>query len=171
VTTHTSQSTTESTPERHQNPNKPAQEGNLSQIGDHLAGVLGDRLNRSTVQITRGQYRNASEVVGPAFRERLEQFVSVANRTETESDDRLAGQLERTARTQRNVSEQLQEFNDTRREYRQARRRGNETRARRLARELTRSADRMRASRDFSFAIMERFRIRRRSTSNATRPR
>lgn len=126
---------------RHQNPGRTVEQGNLSSVSASLASSLSGRLARSSITLSQDQYDLAREYVGDEYRQSLQQYVEVADQTPTDSDDRLADRFSRVSEDQRRLANQLERIDETSREYRQARRTGNSTRAEQLARELRRLAD------------------------------
>jgi molecular chaperone GrpE (heat shock protein) len=127
--------------DRHQNPANDTEAGDLSRVSRLLSSSLSSRLGDSSVSLSQEQYEIAKDYVGPEYREGLGRYFEVAAQTETESDDQLAEQFNRTSRQQQRLADRLEEFNETRREYREARQAGNDTRAEQLARQLRRQAD------------------------------
>jgi hypothetical protein len=137
-----------STATRHQNPDAKTENGDLTRVSNHLAGLLSRQLQDSTIQISQGEYELAREAVGPEYRERFGQYVDVAGRTDTQEDDQIASRFEQTATEQRNLADTLSEFDKTRNAYLEAKQRGNTTRARELAHRLEQLSAEMRSSRD-----------------------
>lgn len=129
-----------STAPRHRNPADVDEDGDLAATGEWLADRLADRLGDGAVRIDRGQYEAARRVVGDEFDSRLARLVDVAGETGTARDDRVASRLSDARDRQRRFTEAVADYRETRRAYRAARRAGNETRARALARELERAA-------------------------------
>lgn len=124
----------------HERPSLVAEEGDTESVQDWLSGVLGERLEGSAIQLSQGQYEAAEALVGEAFEDRVGQYVDVAGETDDETDDET-GESYRTAREQqRTLVNRTRDFERTRREYERAREAGNESRARRTARRLTRLA-------------------------------
>lgn len=129
-----------STVPHHRNPATVDRAGDLAATSEWLAGRLADRLGEGAVLVERGQYDAARRVVDDRFDDRLARLVDVAGATEGNRDDRLAVRLSRTRQHQRRFVDAVADYRETRRAYLAARRAGNETRARTLARELERAA-------------------------------
>ncbi|QLH76891.1 hypothetical protein HZS55_06055 [Halosimplex rubrum] len=120
----------------HDDPNAVSEGGDISEVEGWLTDRLANRLGDSAVQISQGQYEQAQSIIGDDYDSRLEQLIDVAGETEGDSDDEAADRLSIIQRAQRNYSAAASEYNETYREYQEAREASNETAARRYAREL-----------------------------------
>lgn len=130
-----------STVPRHRDPATVDRAGDLAATSEWLAGHLAERLGEGAVRVERGQYDAARRVVGDRFDDRLDRLVDVAAATDDAGDDRLAARLSLTRERQARFTDAVADYRETRRAYLAARRAGNTTRARALARDLERTAE------------------------------
>jgi len=128
----------------HSNPNNVSEDGDLTAVRGWLGRELANRLGDSAIQISEGQYERGRSIIGDDYDSRLAQLVDVIGDTDTDEDNDLGTTLGETQRTQRNFSRAIQEYERTYGDYREARENGNETAARRYARELQRQGERVR---------------------------
>ena len=134
---------TNNTTIQHERPSEVSADGDTEQVKRWLERRLARQLGGSAANISQGQYERGRAVLGSEYSSRLDQYVSVAGETETESDDR-AGQTYREAQqNQREYANATQEYRETYETYERARRNGNTTGARRAARELERLSERV----------------------------
>ncbi len=127
----------------HVDPDATNQNGDLGGIQRALASRMADRLAGSSLQLSQGQYERADELVGEEYQDQYGKYVDVAG--ETDEDD--ASETLNTARDQQeDLIESVREYNETRQEYQEAKRNGNEQRARRLARDLEQQSQNVTAS-------------------------
>lgn len=126
------------TADPHLNPDEADGDGNLARLEAELAGRMLDRIGRSTVSVERGDYERARAVVGNEYDDLLRQYVVVANATE--GGEERAERFLDIQREQREFTDSVAAYNETRTQYEAAKRAGNETEARELARELDRIA-------------------------------
>lgn len=138
------QNETDGTPVRHENPVSADDESDPSQVSSYLLDSLASRINKSVIELDRGEYERARRLVGNDYDRRLAQLVDVE------------GDVDVRYETLRSAQSNQQEFVNTTQNYRQtyeayvdARQAGDEERARTLARELTRIGENVsRASRE-----------------------
>lgn len=125
---------------RHVNPDRAGERGNLEDVELWLAARMGDRIERSSVQLSQGEYEEARSLVGEDYRQLLGKYVDVTGET-GERDDGSVDRFAQARETQDELVSQVQEYQETREEYREAKENGDEERARELARDLQRQAD------------------------------
>lgn len=125
---------------RHEDPDRVNQRGDLENVEGWLAGQLTERLSRSSIQLSQGQYDAARQMVGEDFRERYGQYVDVAGETGDDSaaSTEPAEQFESAQENQQAYTDSVQDYRETYDQYRDAKANGNQTQARTLARELER---------------------------------
>jgi len=128
----------------HENPDEVSAFGNLEQVRSWLSKALVDRLSQSTIQLQQGEYERARGLLGDRYNDRLGQFVDVIGETATDGDDGNDDAYRDVQRSQRNYTSAVREYEQTYDEYERAVENGNETRARRLGRELDDQATRVR---------------------------
>lgn len=126
----------------HEHPDRTSGNGDSGVLSERLARELARRLEESTTNISEGEYERGEELLGPEYRDRIAQYTEVTGEADGdpgssgESDRRTAGTFVSIADRQRNLSQTLRTYNETRSSYRRAYDRGNETHARELARDL-----------------------------------
>lgn len=127
---------------RHTNPNETEREGEetLSELRQQLAGRLADRLAESSLRVSQEQYSRARELLGEEYLDTLEKYADVA---EEQGNEETANELEQAGRIQRNFTDSVQAYHNTREEFREAKQEGNDGEARRLARKLDGIAQRI----------------------------
>ncbi|WP_255196484.1 DUF4129 domain-containing protein [Halorarius litoreus] len=118
---------------RHIDPDETNQDGDLLGVQSALAQRMAQRLSGSSVQLSQDQYDLANELVGQEYQDQYGKYVDVAG--ETDAEDR-AESFETAQQRQQELVSDVSEYNQKYEEYQEARRNGNEERARRLAREL-----------------------------------
>ncbi|MFB6296229.1 MAG: hypothetical protein ABEH66_05220, partial [Halobacteriales archaeon] len=121
---------------RHENPDEVDEDGDLGNVQSWLLGQINDRLEGSSVNVSRGRYEAAEGLLGNETRELLGQYVDVAGETESEEDDETAETVNETVAEQRDLAQTRRNYSETYEAYLEARENGNLSRARRLAREL-----------------------------------
>lgn len=126
-----------------ENPEEVDEAGNAEAVRRYLAQKLAERLAESSVRISQGQYERGQSVLGDEYDELLEKYVDVEGETE---DNSASQSFEEAGENQREFGSAVEEYNETYQEYLEAKEAGNTTRARELARELDRIADRMNSS-------------------------
>lgn len=126
---------------RHENPEAVDEEGSLAAVEAWLAGRMGGRLERSSVQLSRGEYERADSLVGEEYRDLLGKYVDVAGETRERDDDRASDRFRAAGDTQETFVSQVRRYRETHERYREARAAGDEARARELARDLAEQAD------------------------------
>ncbi|SEP29848.1 hypothetical protein SAMN04487948_13719 [Halogranum amylolyticum] len=124
---------------QHENPEATNQDGNLGQVEAHLSRVLAERLGESTVQLNQEEYQQARQLTGDEYSDALAKYIDVAGET---GNEQTAERFEQAQSTQQEYTNTVREFQQTHDEYQEAKQNGNEERARELARELTRLAER-----------------------------
>ncbi|MFC7140588.1 flagellar export protein FliJ [Halosimplex aquaticum] len=125
---------------QHDNPAKVSEKGDLIGVRQWLSNRMLDRLSTGAVELDQGQYEQARSLVGDEYNSRLEQFVDVIGETESESDDDSADAFQRAQRSQRNLTERVQRYEQTYDDYQEAVAEGDEAEAREHARQLQRIA-------------------------------
>jgi hypothetical protein len=122
---------------RHENPAGADEESNLGAVATHLESTLATRLDNSTLELSQRQYERARSVVGDGYDDQLTKYVDVAGPAGVEE----SGQSFREAQAnQRELVNETRTYWQTYDEYEEAKRSGNERRARRLARQLDETA-------------------------------
>jgi len=124
---------TNSSTTQHENPLGASADGDTDGLAAYLSNSLANRINNSTLQLSRGEYERADSLVDDQYQEVLGQYVDVAGSADGSVDPdnlRAAGQ------DQRRLVNETREFNDVYERYEEAKRSGDTERARRLAREL-----------------------------------
>ncbi len=104
----------------------------MAQVERWLVQSLADRLGKSAVRLESGEYDAARRLLGDEYESQLGRLVEVSGETNTTRT------YERTRKNQREVVRGASRYDRTLERYREAREAGNETRARRLARDLQR---------------------------------
>ncbi|WP_266080489.1 COG1361 family protein [Haladaptatus caseinilyticus] len=124
--------------DHHVNPSDVNREGELSELSQWYVSHLSSRLGSSTVKIKQGKYEDARSLVGSKYDSKLSQYVDVVGQTKTKRDDRIARELNETQRRQQTYANSVQRYRRLYTQYQQAKRNGNERKARRIARKLNR---------------------------------
>ena len=127
---------------RHEDPDESGSEGNLTDLRRWLAGRMDDALV-DCAQLVRVESGEACEVLSEEFPSLSSRYSEVARSTENPSDDNVNRVLNRTADRQHEFVRTVREYRATLAAYREARRENDAQRARDLARELSRQADRV----------------------------
>ncbi|WP_323191075.1 hypothetical protein [Halostella sp. PRR32] len=122
----------------HENPSEAGEEGDVDDVSDWLTARLADQLGESTLRLSQEEYDAARAVVGDGYSDRLERLVDVEGETGSDGNDSSA--FERAQENQQEFVSSAQAYRETRERYREAKRNGNESGARRLARTLDRIA-------------------------------
>jgi hypothetical protein len=130
------QTTDNNSSDRHEPKEQLNERGDNAALQQWLAGYLGSQIEESAVKLEQSEYERAKSVVGDSYREQLEKYVEVSEETEGETDDETAERFEETREQQQEYVSAVQKYRETYCEYQAARRAGNKTRARKLAREL-----------------------------------
>lgn len=126
---------------QHEDPDAASEDGDLADLRGWYESELGSRLANSTIQISQGEYERARSVLGDGYDSQLSKYVDVAGETPGESDDRTAEDFRAAKESQQEFASTVEEYRTTREQYLEARREGDEDRARELARELERLED------------------------------
>ncbi|AQL42261.1 hypothetical protein BV210_05830 [Halorientalis sp. IM1011] len=129
---------------RHEDPDEAGSEGDLEAVSRWLQGELADRLGGSAINLSQGQYEQASEILGDGYDERLDQFVDVAGETDGDEDDEQAETYGQAQENQSSFVDAVERYREGFERYREAREQGNATRARMVARTLREPAQRIR---------------------------
>ncbi len=124
----------ETEPVRHRDPRGLVEEGDLTELERALADLLASSLNESSVAIDRGEYERARSVLGDRYDSVLERYVRVTRETPEQRDN--TAQFRSTRDEQSAFVDTIRTYREKRTEYDQAKRAGDEGRARELAREL-----------------------------------
>lgn len=128
---------------QHERPDEASESGDSQQVSQWLERRLATQLEDSAVSISQGEYDQAKDVLGDDYSSRLNQYVSVAGETDTESDDSAAESYQEAQQNQSEYANATQEYRETYDRYQQARADGNTTAARQAARELERQSTRV----------------------------
>ncbi|MFB6130402.1 MAG: hypothetical protein ABEJ28_06240 [Salinigranum sp.] len=142
------------TPVRHENPASVDQSGDLAAVQAWLSGHMGQVLIDCTKQTQLGSSYVCSRL-DSEYPKWAKQYVDVAQRTDSKSDDNASRVLDDTRHNQRQLADSVRSFRRTYREYQRARENGDTARARRLGRRVISQADRVdatggRLSKDFA---------------------
>lgn len=137
---------------RHEDPRRAGEDGDTGRLESHLVSTLTERLGESTVRLNGSNYEGADEALGSEYSEALSKYVEVSG------DDRTARELRRAQERQRNLTDDVRRYRRTYERYEEAKRNGDDERARRLARQLNQIAsevDRTSAALNRSLARVE----------------
>lgn len=126
---------------QHEHPDEIDDDDDLEAVEGWLSDRMGDIHADCTEGISIGNF-DACEDLDEEYESMLERYVSVERDT-TDEDEQVAEEFNETRNQQAELAELLEEFNATYEDYREARRAGDEERARELARDLRRLADRI----------------------------
>lgn len=148
---------------RHRNPRVVDESGDLVAVRSWLASRLGSILIDCTTGLQRGRSAVCSRL-DEEYPKWLEKYVDVVDETTTDEDDTVGEAFRQAGRHQSTFRSRVTEFRETYRSYQEARSAGNTSRARQLARRLTRLS---RAINDSGGALTDDYRvISRRSDTN-----
>lgn len=125
---------------QHENPETVDEEGDLDAVTGWLAGRMAQRLQGSTLALSEGEYDRARQLLGDGYDDQLARFVDVAGDTDGTDDDDAGEALQAAQTDQREYTSKLRQYRRTLERYREARQAGDTAEARRIARELDRSA-------------------------------
>ncbi|ACV46229.1 MULTISPECIES: hypothetical protein [Halomicrobium] len=128
---------------QHEDPDSVSDSGDVQQLRRWLGDRLDEQLSSSTVALSEGEYERARDALGEDYDSRLEQYVDVAGDTGDRGDDDAGETYREVTENQRNLTTQLQRFEQARERYQSARREGNTSEARAAAREMARLGDRI----------------------------
>nr|WP_254282444.1 hypothetical protein [Haloarcula salina] len=123
-----------------ENPAEVTDEEYADETSTWLARRLAGRHENGTVSLSQGQYERARDLLGDDYDRRLEQYVDVAGETGTEADDASAREFSAARENQRAFVDGVERYRTQYDRYQDAREAGDERRARRLAREMERTA-------------------------------
>lgn len=127
----------------HVDPENTTEEGDLLQVRGWLSGQLAGQLSQSAIEINQGQYEAGRSLIGDQYDSRLKQLVDVTGETGSDEDDVLGETFGDTQRTQGDFSNTAEEYERTYEEYQEAVENENESAARRYARELQNTEERL----------------------------
>lgn len=128
---------------QHEDPDAVDSEGDTDEMKGWLAKEMISSLRGSTLQLSQDEYQLARQYLGDDYNSDLDKYVDVAGDTAGSEDDETADTFRETQETQDEYVSAVQQYRQTREEYQEAKANGNQTRARRLARNLTQTADRV----------------------------
>lgn len=120
-----------------ENPDTVEESGDSDALKRYLAQQLSRRLQASTREVNQGQYDRARKLLGDQYTDTLRKYVDVAGGTNRGAS---GNEFQQAQETQRSFVTSVQRYNSTYQQYREAKQRGNETRAHQLARDLDRQA-------------------------------
>jgi len=121
---------------QHRDPDAVGEDGDLGAVKGWLSNRMLSSLERSSIEITQGEYERGRALLGDEYDGFLSKYVDVAGDTDGSTDDETADALNDTRDTQREYAETVQEYEETYEAYQAAKANGNDARARALAREL-----------------------------------
>jgi hypothetical protein len=121
---------------RHERRDRLDETGDQTALKRWLASSLSSQLEGSFIQLEQGEYERARSLLGDSYRKDLGKYVEVAGNTDDESDDQAGEEFDEAQDQQDEYVTAVQQYRTTYREYEEAKRAGNETRARELARDL-----------------------------------
>ncbi|WP_458210535.1 hypothetical protein [Haladaptatus sp. NG-SE-30] len=121
---------------QHENPDDVQTDGDLSELERWLAGRLSSQLGGSTIQLSQGEYQKARSIVGDDYNDMLGKYVDVAGETEGTQDDKTAKTFKQTQQNQQQFVSRVQQYRTLHDRYQQAKRNGNDDKARQIARRL-----------------------------------
>lgn len=121
---------------RHQHPDEYDEAGDEAALAAWLETRLADRLDESAAALDDGEYERARESLDEEYRERLDQYVEVADESDGDGNRSAGEAYETAAENQRRLADLLAEYDETSAEYEAAAEAGDDARARELAREL-----------------------------------
>ncbi|RDI69683.1 hypothetical protein [Halopelagius longus] len=130
---------------RHVNPDNATDEETISELERVLAERLSGRLNESAARLSEGEYNRAQGELDEEYADLLSKYAEIEAER---GNEELASEFERAAIEQRNLTLAAQEFNETLEAYQEAKRRGDEEEARRLAHRLNNISTRANVSED-----------------------
>ena len=124
---------------QHRNPEDVDRRSDLQMVQSWLEGRMGSVLVDCTDGLAIGSYEVCDRLDGQ-YPDWLGKYVDLAEETDGEADDRAGPEFQETKDNLGSFANQTRHFRTTYEQYREARRQGNETRARRLARDLVETA-------------------------------
>lgn len=126
---------------QHEHPDEASEQGDTDQLRSWLHTQLSQQLRDSTVKLSEGEYEQARSVIGDDYNDMLSKYVEVEG--ETSGGESTAAEFEEAQDEQTEYVDTVASYRDTLEAYQEAKAEGNETRARELARNLSRQADRV----------------------------
>lgn len=132
-----SESANNSSTTKHENPARVNEDGDKAALKQWLERRLATRLEKSATNLSQGDYQQAESVLGDEYKSLFSRYVDVAGDTASE-DTNTTQQFEAARERQQEYVSTLQKYRETYRQYKQAKQAGNQTKARKLARELER---------------------------------
>nr|WP_256487753.1 MULTISPECIES: carboxypeptidase-like regulatory domain-containing protein [unclassified Haladaptatus] len=121
-----------------ENPDDVKSDQDSSALEKWLVGQLSSQLGRSVVHLKQGEYQRARSVLGDQYDDTLDKYVDVAGETDGHRDDKTAKTLNSTQKSQDKYVSRVQRYRKLHDRYEQAKRNGNDRKARHLARRLDR---------------------------------
>lgn len=125
---------------QHENPERVDEEGDTAALERWYTRQLRSQLEQSSANLSEGDYENARALLGDEYNETLEEYADLAEQTSGSEDDEVASRLQNTTDSHREYVSAVEKYRQTQAAYEEAKENGNETRARKLARELERLA-------------------------------
>ncbi|WP_396611663.1 DUF4129 domain-containing protein [Haloferax sp. S1W] len=125
---------------QHENPDETDDSGDLSAVKGWLSGRMSETLV-NCVRENRTLDRAVCSRLNRSYPDWVSKYVNVTRETESEQDDEVASRFNESRKEQQRFVESLTEFQETKEQYETARENGNTTRARELARELSKQAE------------------------------
>lgn len=135
-------SNTTSSAVRHRDPDTQNQRGDLIDVRRWLGGNMRQVLVDCTDGIQAAEYA-ACDRLDEDYPGWMSKYIDIARKTESAQDNNVSAVLNDTRENQRDFARNVRQYRQTYDEYRQARRNGNEERARELARDLQRTSRRI----------------------------
>lgn len=126
---------------RHENVEELNEDGDQAAVQQWLEQELSSQLESSVITLSENEYDQARSVLGDDYDSNLGKYVDVAGETNGFEGEDLATEFDTAQEKQQNLVSDVEEFNEKRQQYLEAKRAGNETQARELARELSQLAD------------------------------
>jgi len=121
---------------QHEDPSNVDTEGDTAALQQWFTRRLSSQLENSTRNLSQGEYETARELLGDEYNQTLSRYVDLAEQTSDEGDDQAAERYQNTTTQHREYVSTIEKYQNTREAYLDAKENGNETRARKLAREL-----------------------------------
>lgn len=121
---------------RHRDPGTVVRANRLEDLQRVLRDRLETQLSASAVDISQGRYNQAQSRLGQAYLNQLEKYADVTNERNDDSATSTIKTLNETRTRQREYAQTVEEFRRKYTQYQQAKRRGNDERARQIARKV-----------------------------------
>ena len=120
----------------HEHPAEAEGEADEGELADWFRAELDERLGESSVLLDQREYDAARTVVGDEYDEILGRYAEVEDDVDEDDESRSAEDFEEARDTQRELVDDVEEYDRTYEEYREAVDAGEADRARELARDL-----------------------------------